>query len=210
MPLNNFTEELTADETRMLQKLQSKLPDYLESIGGVLENSDCIVRPVCGMYAYLYSKSSQWMCHDCNSDGDILDYCVMSGLFSDKRAALGSLCRQYGIKRSELEMLSADKLMGIQFKEEPAIIEGLLCPGLTMIYGSPKVGKSWLVLQIAVAVSKGEDFWSIKTQQGKVVYLALEDTYRRLKSRLSAQTDTIDDNLQFVIDSESLGNGLEM
>ncbi len=210
MPLNNFTEELTADEIRMHQKLQSKLPDYLESIGRVLENSDCIVCPVCGMYAYLYSKGSQWMCHDCNSDGDILDYCVMSGLFSDKRTALNSLCRQYGIKRSELEMLPADKLMGMQFKEEPAIIEGLLCPGLTMIYGSPKVGKSWLVLQIAVAVSKGEDFWSRKTQQGKVVYLALEDTYRRLKSRLSAQTDTIDDNLQFVIDSESLGNGLEM
>jgi len=54
MPLNNFTEELTSDEIRMLQKLQSRLPDYLESIGRVLESSDCIVCPACGMYAYKY------------------------------------------------------------------------------------------------------------------------------------------------------------
>lgn len=204
------TEILSADEIRMMRKLQSKFPEYLESIGRGLDSSDCIICPACGMYAYVYSKGAEWSCQDCDCSGDILDYCVMSGLFNDKRTALNTLCKQYGIRRSELEMLPADKLMGMSFKETPEIIEGLLCTGLTMIYGSPKVGKSWLVLQMAVAVSKGEEFWGHKTLKGKVVYLALEDTFRRLKNRLSAQTDSIDSNLQFVIDSEMLGCGLEM
>lgn len=204
------SEIFTSDELRMKSKLMERFPAYLENIGRGIDGSDCFCCPSCGMYAYVFSNGTEWMCEDCDSGGDILDYCVMAGLFSDRRTALTTLCKQYGIKRSELEMVSADELMAMQFEDTPEIIKGLLCTGLTMIYGSPKVGKSWLVLQMAVAVSKGEDFWDRKTLKGKVVYLALEDTYRRLKNRLSAQTDTIDSNLQFVIDSEMLGSGLEM
>ena len=204
------TEMFTNDEYHMLGKLRHKMSEYLESIGAKEANSDSIACPSCGMIASIYMKETEWLCEECGSKGDILDYCVLSGLYPDRREALRSLCRKYGIKRSELELMPADSLLRMDIKETPDIIKGILPTGLTLLYGSPKICKSWLVLQMAVAVSKGEDFFDQPTRKGKVVYLALEDTYRRLKSRLSAQTDTVNSDLQFVINSEILGDGLEM
>lgn len=51
--------------------------------------------------------------------------------------------------------------------------------------GKPKEGKSWLALLWAMAVADGEHaMGSLKTSQGDVLYLALEDNLRRLKSRM--------------------------
>ncbi|MBS3994581.1 MAG: AAA family ATPase [Alkaliphilus sp.] len=46
------------------------------------------------------------------------------------------------------------------------IIENLLFKGLHILAGSPKVGKSWLALWLAITVSKGEEIWSNKVKQG--------------------------------------------
>lgn len=80
--------------------------------------------------------------------------------------------------------ISASDLM---LKEIPPMqwaIEGMIPTGLSILAGKPKVGKSWLVLQIATAVAGGEIVLDSQTTQGKVAYLALEDGHRRLQSRL--------------------------
>lgn len=57
--------------------------------------------------------------------------------------------------------------------------------GLTLFAGAPKVGKSWLALDLGVAVaSGGKAFGKIDVEPGPVLYLALEDTPRRLQKRL--------------------------
>jgi hypothetical protein len=58
--------------------------------------------------------------------------------------------------------------------------------GITLICGKPKKGKSWLLLDIAIAATMDRAvLGELKTVQGDVLYLALEDSNRRLQSRLT-------------------------
>jgi hypothetical protein len=64
-------------------------------------------------------------------------------------------------------------------------IPDLLPDGLTILAGKPKAGKSWLALNLAVAVATGGvALGKIQVEQGEALYLALEDSERRLKDRL--------------------------
>jgi RecA-family ATPase len=61
---------------------------------------------------------------------------------------------------------------------------GIICEGVSLLAGPPKVGKSWLSLALGIAVaSGGTAFGRIPVRQGPVLYLALEDTLRRLQAR---------------------------
>ena len=64
------------------------------------------------------------------------------------------------------------------------MIDGLLYPGTYIFAGSPKLGKSFLMAQLAYHVSTGTPLWNYTTRKGTVLYLALEDDYRRLQERL--------------------------
>lgn len=63
------------------------------------------------------------------------------------------------------------------------VIDDLLPEGITFLCGSPKAGKSWMSLDIALHVAAGQDFWGHRTSAGKVLLFALEDGERRLKRR---------------------------
>ena len=63
-------------------------------------------------------------------------------------------------------------------------MEGLLYAGAYILAGAPKIGKSFLVAQIAYHVSTGQDLWGYKVHQGTVLYLALEDDFQRIQSRM--------------------------
>jgi hypothetical protein len=64
------------------------------------------------------------------------------------------------------------------------IVDGIIPPGLTLLAGKPKIGKSWLALNVGIAVaSGGTALGSLAVDRGAVLYLALEDTERRLKDR---------------------------
>lgn len=57
--------------------------------------------------------------------------------------------------------------------------------GFTVLAGKPKVGKSWMTLGIALALSVGgRALGSIPVEKRGILYLALEDSPRRLKSRI--------------------------
>lgn len=56
--------------------------------------------------------------------------------------------------------------------------------GLTVLAGPPKLGKSWMALDLCLAVaSGGTALGAIQVDQGRALYLALEDSDRRLQSR---------------------------
>ena len=64
-------------------------------------------------------------------------------------------------------------------------VPGLIPEGVAILAGSPKIGKSWLALGVAVAVATGGvALGKIPVEPGEVLYLALEDTQRRLQRRL--------------------------
>lgn len=63
-------------------------------------------------------------------------------------------------------------------------VAGLVPEGLTILAGPPKLGKSWAVLDLALAVaSGGRALGAVEVEQGDVLYLALEDGHRRLQDR---------------------------
>ncbi len=64
-------------------------------------------------------------------------------------------------------------------------VRDLLPEGASILAGKPKIGKSWLVLALCVAVATGGVALGTKrVEQGEVLYLALEDNERRLQKRL--------------------------
>jgi AAA domain len=61
-------------------------------------------------------------------------------------------------------------------EETSYCVEGMLpTSGLSILAGKPKAGKTTLARQLAVAVAQGESFLGRQTQQGTVLYLALEE-----------------------------------
>lgn len=92
---------------------------------------------------------------------------------------------------SVADLLSAD------FPEPKWAVPGLLPSGLVVLAGRPKLGKSWLSLQIAVAVGTGGMVLGRKVDRGKVLYLALEDNPRRLQDRLGKQKSPTNADVDF-------------
>ena len=81
--------------------------------------------------------------------------------------------------------ITASALMGMKFDPIRYVVPGYVAEGLTLFAGSPKIGKSWAAMGLAIAVSAGGlALGSIKCDQGDVLYLALEYNLRRLQSRL--------------------------
>lgn len=89
------------------------------------------------------------------------------------------------------------------------IVEGLLAPGLYILGGSPKVGKSWLALQLCLAVCGGTSFLGRATHQSEVLYLALEDGPQRLHSRALRLTQTAPSGLYLCGQALPIGQGME-
>ena len=83
-----------------------------------------------------------------------------------------------------LHTVSMTELYQTTYKSRPPIIGGLLYGGAYILAGAPKIGKSFLVAQIAYHVSTGEKLWEFEVHQGTVLYLALEDDYQRIQSRM--------------------------
>ena len=82
--------------------------------------------------------------------------------------------------------ITADALLRRKLGEPTWVVPGLLPTGLAICASQPKVGKSFLSLHLAVAVAAGRPFLgSLPVVQGTVLYLALEDHFRRLQSRLT-------------------------
>lgn len=78
----------------------------------------------------------------------------------------------------------------LQTQEIPPLVytvDEVLPEGLTMIHGHSKLGKSFLGMDIAAGIALGgRVFGRFQAQRGRVLYLAMEDGPRRLKTRFQA------------------------
>jgi hypothetical protein len=74
------------------------------------------------------------------------------------------------------------------------VIENLVYPGFLLFAGRPKSGKSWLTLQMAMAVALGSPLSGLLKvpKQGKVLYLALEEHPRRTSTRMNLLAPNVD------------------
>lgn len=110
---------------------------------------------------------------------------------------------------SYLPTMTMSQLYDTVYESRLPIIDGLLYPGTYQFVGVPKVGKSFLMAQIAYHVSTGQPLWNYPVHAGTVLYLALEDDYRRLQERLPRMFGVEGtDSLHFATCAKQLGAGL--
>ncbi len=105
---------------------------------------------------------------------------------------------------------TASQLMGMTLSEPKWIVPDILPEGFCILAGNPKLGKSWLALNVCLAVaSGGVALGTVKVEQGDVLYMGLEDTQRRLQSRLRKmlQHDSAPPRLQIATDWARLDEG---
>jgi hypothetical protein len=89
------------------------------------------------------------------------------------------------IKPWNERLLKARVLKTKTFEPLRYILPGIVPEGATLLVSRPKLGKSWLVLDLAIATAAGRyTLGDIKPSQGAVLYLALEDSERRLQRRM--------------------------
>lgn len=84
-----------------------------------------------------------------------------------------------------LAVVRADVLMRQKFPPAVFVVPSILPVGLTLLAGRPKLGKSWLCLDVAAAIAAGGEVLGRAVTAGDVLYLALEDGPRRLQERLT-------------------------
>lgn len=98
-----------------------------------------------------------------------------------------------GVASTDKAAWTADELMAAKFPQTREVVPGMLVEGLTVLAGDPKVGKSLLCLQACLDWVNGAEFLEMPVAVGagtdggtrRALYLALEDTPRRLQHRIA-------------------------
>jgi RecA-family ATPase len=94
-----------------------------------------------------------------------------------------------GLNGGELEgwqshAITAATLQKKQFPPVRMVIPGYVPEGLSILAGKPKIGKSWMVLELCLGVAGPHSvLGDVQPMSGDVLYLALEDTPQRLQRR---------------------------
>jgi hypothetical protein len=108
--------------------------------------------------------------------------------------------------------ITGKSLMSQPIKPLGFTVTDILPHGLFILSGSSKVGKSWLALDLCHTVANGGQIWNYPTTQGEALYLALEDTPKRMRERLAKIAPEYGFNapsdIHFVHRSYKLGEGL--
>ena len=109
----------------------------------------------------------------------------------------------------KLKTIDADTLLSTLMDKTLFVVDGLIPQGLSVLSGSSKIGKSWLMLWLSIQVARGQPVWEFETHKSDVLYLCLEDTYARIQNRLYKISDEAPSELRIATTSFQIGNGLE-
>lgn len=128
-------------------------------------------------------------------------------------------CNSIGNYRDNLNILSnpyyvhtltLTEIYNTPYECKEPIIDGLLYTGAYLFVGSPKVGKSFLMAQLAYHVSTGKPMWDYNVHQFGVAYFALEHDFGSIQQRMFRMFgDEANDNLRIGISIGTIDGILE-
>lgn len=129
------------------------------------------------------------------------DYARLMELTPEEKALLV----EHGLEQPDpLDFLivNGQDIKEATYPETEFIVPTVIPEGLTLLAAAPKIGKSWFVLQVAAAVSEGATiFGGIQlAQPRRVLYMALEDSPRRIQKRLDIMGMDYGRNVDFIFD----------
>jgi len=195
-------------EQSLRSQIKSRFVDYLKAAELPYVHPELTNCPHCNQHASVI-QNWMWLCPECHKHGDVVDYVMALEHLDTEWTAIKRICRTLQIKITSLDVIHADELMDKQFENTGALIDGFIGRGVYLLAGSPKIGKSWLVLWLAHRVCLGEDVWEFKSRQCDVLYISLEDPERRIQSRVAEITRGETGNLWFATETELMGRGFE-
>lgn len=103
---------------------------------------------------------------------------------SDYAFRLGNAAANAEANAGFPSILNAEQIMDKKYNKLFHIVPGVIPQGVTLLVASPKMGKSFLCLELALAVASGGKALGIEVEAHEVLYLALEDTAPRVQERL--------------------------
>ena len=123
------------------------------------------------------------------------------------KSAKMRLRKQYATSK---DSFTASELQDEDVEPPTWIVRDVLPTGLAMLCAPSKIGKSWMMMQLGLAVSEGKEFLDFKTNTSGVLYYALEDSKARLKDRLNKilKGKRAPTNLRFVTQADTVDGGL--
>lgn len=109
------------------------------------------------------------------------------------------------------DLISAKDLLQLEIPPAEFIVKGLIPIGLTVIGAPAKSFKSFMALQMSVAVTKGQEFMGFSVESCGVLYLDLESTRRRPKNRLQLilNEEEAPENLYIVTQIDNMDGSFE-
>ena len=87
------------------------------------------------------------------------------------------------LKRDKYDSEDFSDILDKKIEPRTWLVEGLISTGLTLLAAPPKIGKSFMMLQLMQCVLEGTDFLGMKCHRHEVEYMALEDDERRIIER---------------------------
>ena len=148
--------------------------------------------------------------------------CEQPGPFQNIEKLAESICKQYAAGSTKptsappkgpkpMERSQAAAVYDADYPEPAPLVDEILYPGLTILGGRPKVGKSWFALQLAVALITGQKLAAYLdvARPCRCLYISLEDRPRQIRSRLRRLTPPGEHlaRLDFVFELEALMAG---
>lgn len=161
-----------------------------------------------------YKDTNTFKCFGANGGqgGSIIDYLMAVEKITVSQAIDKFKYELCGIEKQTktIESISAKELLSKPLKKPYIVVNDMLCQGFTILGGPPKIGKSWLCLDLCISVCSGQPFLEFETNQSECLYLALEDSYNRLQDRLKKVlgTNEVPEGFHLAIYCEPLNEGL--
>lgn len=101
-----------------------------------------------------------------------------------------------------------DELMLKEFPPIVWAVKDILPQGVCLLAAPPKAGKSWMTVDIAVAVGTGgKALGRLEVTQGDVLYIGLEDSERRLQERILLLCEGVLPETQGRIEFQTIDSG---
>lgn len=90
------------------------------------------------------------------------------------------------LRRNVPDTITGNELRDKEFPPITWVVPGILPAGVTLFGGREKMGKSWMAFGLAIAVATGGVALGTKrVEQGRALFLSLEDSERRLHRRIN-------------------------
>jgi hypothetical protein len=89
------------------------------------------------------------------------------------------------LARVKFKRTSTNDIMAREFEPIKWVVPGYVSEGLVVLAGRQKLGKTWLAIDMALAVATGgAAIGSIMCDQGDVLYIDMENGLRRIQNRI--------------------------